>query len=81
MGFTTIFLLGCDCSFDPTKQMHFVEHGVRDQSYEFTQEKQIIAYKKAKEEADRMGVSVFNCTRGGQLEVFKRVDFDSIQFK
>ena len=81
MGFTTIFLLGCDCSFDPSKKLHFIEHGVRDQSYEFTHEKQVIAYSKARKETEKKGIKIYNCTRGGQLEVFIRKDFDSIQFK
>ena len=37
-----------------------------------------IAYKKAKEHADEHGISIFNATRGGGLEIFPRVDFDTL---
>lgn len=37
-----------------------------------------LAYQKARSEAERLGVSIFNATHGGKLEVFPRVDFDSI---
>lgn len=36
------------------------------------------AYRHARRFADRNGISIFNATRGGQLEVFERTDFDSL---
>lgn len=36
------------------------------------------AYHNAKEYADSHGIRIMNATRGGCLEVFERVDFDSI---
>lgn len=35
-------------------------------------------YQCAKIEADRLGVKIYNATRGGMLEVFERVDLDEI---
>lgn len=37
------------------------------------------AYERAKEYAKRKGIMIRNATRGGQLEVFERVDFDSLK--
>jgi len=37
-----------------------------------------MAFEKAKEYADAHGIKIFNATRGGKLEVFERVDFDSL---
>ena len=37
-----------------------------------------MAFEKAKEYADSHGIKIFNATRGGKLEVFERVDFDSL---
>jgi hypothetical protein len=37
-----------------------------------------LAYEAAKEYASNCGVKIFNATRGGELEVFERVDFDSL---
>ena len=34
--------------------------------------------KCARDYSDRHGISIYNATRGGALEVFKRVDFDSL---
>ena len=41
----------------------------------------IQGYRSAKVFAEKHGVKIFNATRGGYLEVFDRVDFDSIDFK
>ena len=40
----------------------------------------IIAYEKAKEYADKNGISIYNTTRGGELEVFKRVKLEDVLF-
>lgn len=36
------------------------------------------AYELAKEFSEKHGVKIYNATRGGKLEVFERVDFDSL---
>ena len=38
-----------------------------------------MAYKKAKEYADKHGIKIYNATRGGALEVFPRVNFDDLE--
>ena len=38
----------------------------------------ISAYKSAKKYADAHGIKIYNATRGGKLEVFERVDFDTL---
>ena len=35
-------------------------------------------YMCAKEYAERHEIKIYNATRGGKLEVFERVDFDSL---
>ena len=39
---------------------------------------QLRGYKAAKKYADAHGIKIYNATRGGKLEVFPRVDFDSL---
>ena len=39
-----------------------------------------LAYIAANEYAKEHGVKILNATRGGKLEAFERVDFDSIIF-
>lgn len=42
-------------------------------------EKQVhLAYLSAKKYAEEHGIKIYNATRGGKLEVFERVDFDSL---
>ena len=36
------------------------------------------AYECAKRETEKMGVKIYNATRGGKLEVFDRVNFESL---
>ena len=36
------------------------------------------SYEFAKEACDKVGFKVYNATRGGKLEVFPRVDLDSL---
>lgn len=39
---------------------------------------QLAGYKTAKEYADAHDIEIYNATRGGKLEVFPRIDFDSL---
>ena len=75
MGFTEIYLLGVDCNYSGSKQ-HFLDFGNR--ITDNPEEKMIAAYKVAKKYADAHGIKIYNATRGGKLEVFERVDFDSL---
>lgn len=80
MGFKEIYLLGADCNYQEGKKNHFIEHDVKLQStnYIHVQDKLFSGYRKVKEYADARGIKVYNATRGGMLEIFPRVDFDSV---
>ena len=79
LGFKEIYLLGCDCNYDDDKaKRHFIESGHYDPGYKTVGLKMIDAYKVAKQYADNHGVKIYNATRGGMLEVFKRVDLDEV---
>lgn len=82
MGFKEIYLLGNDCSYpkDPKKQ-HFMDFGHYDSSTLTARDRIIYAYQFAHEYLKNTDVTIYNATRGGALEVFPRVDFDSIAFK
>ncbi len=75
MGFKKIYLLGCDCDYHGEKQ-HFLDYGLK--ASPSAGDAQIVAYTAAKEYADTHGIKIYNATRGGKLEVFERVDFDSL---
>ena len=34
------------------------------------------AFRLARHECDRLGITIWNATRGGALEIFDRIDFD-----
>ena len=48
--------------------------------YNYLAEKdyQLWGYQAARKYADSHGIKIYNATRGGKLEVFERVDFDSL---
>ncbi len=88
MGFKEIYLLGVDCNY-AGKNLHFrnTEYDQKDWApnknldvAEIQRQSNIIGYEFIKEEAEKRGIKIYNSTRGGQLEVFERVDFDSINF-
>lgn len=79
MGFTEIYLLGCDCNYDrdPDKQ-HFVSSGHIDPNASKMGRLQNLAFEEANDYAKKHNVRVLNATRGGKLETFERVSFDDL---
>lgn len=79
MGFTEIYLLGADSDIvKGSKNNHFIEDEVEYNHEYCGMDLMIRAYEYAKEYADSHGIKIYNATRGGKLEVFERVDFDSL---
>lgn len=84
MGFKEIYLVGADCDYLQDKK-YFMNDKNRGEEKHFTKkfyekntDKFILAYQVAKQYADANGIEIFNATRGGKLEVFPRVDLDSV---
>lgn len=82
MGFKEIYLLGTDCTHDkdPDKR-HFVanyDRGKVSKAQRLEIDEIMLSYQVAKEYADEHDIKIYNATRGGALEVFPRVDFDSL---
>jgi hypothetical protein len=89
MGFKEIYLLGMDFSFSNMRNKSgktTKDNSVKDHFYEkkykatvpFFYDNNLQAYNAARQYADTHGIKIINATRGGKLEVFKRVDFDTI---
>lgn len=85
MGFKEIFLLGVDMSYSNKDEMnksdHFTTEYLKKSETKHlpTYPKQMMfAYQAAKQYADSHGIKIYNATRGGKLEIFPRVDFDSL---
>lgn len=84
-GFQEIYLLGCDCSYFKTGIEHFNEpEELRIKKFDMMNDAvkmltyHINAYQKIKNYADKKGIKIYNATRGGYLEVFERIDFDTL---
>lgn len=92
MGASEIYLIGMDCNYpkviDEKGNIEIVSEKNAHASFiaECTDESGVVAnYNKmirdhmsAKAFADKHGIKIYNATRGGKLEVFERVDFDSL---
>ncbi len=90
MGFKEIYLLGMDHTFPLaikkdgaliTNEVdgHFTEsYHSKSSPYNCAVDMSTAAYQAAKEYADSHNIKIRNATRGGKLEVFERVDFDSL---
>lgn len=77
MGFKKICLIGCDCNYNIPKA-HFIEHGVKDAVADIVGTRLIYVHTKFKEWAEERGVNVYNCTRGGMLEVYPRKQLEEV---
>lgn len=79
MGFKEIYLLGTDftgAGKSVSKHRHFyTEKEMTAVNYTGLVK---AGYEKAKKYADAHGIKIYNATRGGELEVFDRVDFDTL---
>ena len=92
MGIKEIYLIGVDHHFHISQNNNgdiIVDNSVKDyfsekynedkdNLYIPNTEKSTLTYIAMKEQCDKRGIKVYNATRGGKLEVFPRVDFDSI---
>lgn len=80
MGFTEIYLIGVDCCrYESVEKQHFSPaYDDVSKQVNLNVERNILAYRSAKKYADNHGISIYNATRGGELEVFERVNFDEL---
>lgn len=83
MGFTEMYLLGVD--FDYSGDMGKGENHFASDYYHENEKwnkpapgNTLLAYKKAEIYSRRNEFRVFNATRGGKLDVFERIDFDTL---
>lgn len=81
MGCKEVYLIGVDCNYTgPTVHFDESDNSPRipyDIAYH-TQKAMITGYRFMEKETKKRGIHVYNATRGGMLEEFDRVDFDSL---
>ena len=89
LGFREIYIIGCDNSYgieilkdgtivNHNKQSYFEGSDAKSQKVAASTWQMNIAYEYARKYADANGIKIFNATRGGYLEAFERVDFDTL---
>ena len=81
MGFKEIYLLGVDFSNYGMGSGSYVPHfhlEEKTRSVSCSDKQAFLAYVAAKEYTDKNNISIYNASRGGKLEIFDRVDFDSL---
>lgn len=79
MGFRKIYLLGVDHNYtEQAKHFHKDYYKALKNPLLYYKEKAELAFQSAKKYADAHDIKIYNATRGGKLEVFERVDFDSL---
>ncbi|MCD7828736.1 MAG: DUF115 domain-containing protein [Clostridiales bacterium] len=92
MGFSEIYLIGTDHHFhisknnsgeivlDNSVKDYFSDkyNADKDKLFVPNTEKSTFTYVAMKTHCEKRGIKVFNATRGGKLEVFPRIDFDSL---
>lgn len=81
MGVKEIYLLGTDCDYSGTsKHLGDNEQNIDTLKTDYVSQeiKQKKTWKFIHSEMEKRGIKIYNATRGGKLEEFERVDFDSI---
>jgi len=81
MGIKEIYLLGVDCNYSLEKQYFDNSKNELAQignNAKIMQKNQMRGYEFIKNKLGKKGIKIYNATRGGALEVFERVEFDSL---
>lgn len=90
MGFKEVYLLGVDCNYGKQTESNGHVKDTGNSSTYFSnkydpQNKNVAyvkgmmeAYETAKSFADNTNFKIYNATRGGKLEVFKRINLDNL---
>lgn len=85
MGFKEIYLIGVDCNY--SKDNNVINENSYFDKRLFTSTRKyaapevdtnLMAFARAKEICDKQGIHIYNATRGGKLEIFPRVNFDTL---
>ncbi len=81
MGFHEIYLLGVDFSYGDAESCQEYLHFFKEEKSALAKGfvKQVkSAYTMAEKHAKESGIRIYNATRGGKLEIFERVNFDTL---
>lgn len=75
MGFSEVYLLGCDWDF--TESSHFYDNKKNTNDPAFHQHSEL-SYKACKKHYIERGSKIFNATPNSKLEVFEKIDLEKL---
>ncbi len=85
MGFTEIYLIGVDCNYSPGNSVitgdSYFDKRLFNGNRTYTPPEvdiNLLAFEQARKICEPKGIHIYNATRGGKLEIFNRIDFDSL---
>lgn len=81
LGFDKIYLLGVDATGingDNEEYAHFHEMSSTNTKCTCCGKQVKVSYDSARQFVDQSDINIYNATRGGELEIFDRVDFDTL---
>lgn len=87
LGFNKVYLLGCDCSTQHFMHQPGDEPGVYEKTGKYhafsddwrvRYERAFISYRICKEAYEKYGREIINCTKNGNLEIFKRMKLEDV---
>lgn len=79
MGFSEIYLLGVDYSYAKSGESSYGHFHPEEKLTSIGYADEVgKAYLSAQNYTEKNNIKIFNATRGGYLEIFERVDFDSL---
>lgn len=85
MGFTEIYLIGVDCNYSTNNTTITADSYFDSRLFNHKRsyappevDTNLKAYAQAFAACNKLGVKIFNATRGGKLEIFPRAGFDTL---
>ncbi|NLL06785.1 MAG: DUF115 domain-containing protein [Clostridiaceae bacterium] len=85
MGFSEIYLLGCDATLFIPKPEHFYKSTKEEENKKESMEDKLMfaslmfkGYRILNEYCTKKGIKIYNATDGGALDVFPRVEYENI---
>jgi hypothetical protein len=81
MGYKEIYLLGADCNYSGDPQKNYPKEMTMNYAqprYDEVNQNLMRSYSVVKEYAESHSIKILNATRGGKLELFERVDLDTL---
>ncbi|MBQ5752187.1 MAG: DUF115 domain-containing protein [Bacteroidaceae bacterium] len=85
MGFKEIYLIGVDCNYSAGNSVITAESYFNPKLFNSSRsyaapeiDTNLLAYACARKVCDKLGIKVYNATRGGKLELFERANLDAV---